>query len=52
MILDKADVQMYDATKEDYVSYSLTKDELTNLQSWMHDATHWDEYYEYMNLHQ
>jgi hypothetical protein len=42
-------VIMYDATKEDYVNYSLNKDEFDTLQAWMHDSTHWDEYYEYMN---
>ena len=52
MILDKADVLMYDTIKEDYISYSLTKDELETLQSWMQDATYWDEYYEYLNYHQ
>jgi hypothetical protein len=49
MILYKAKVTMYDATKEDYVNYSLNKDEFETLQAWMHDSTHWDEYYEYMN---
>jgi len=49
MILDTAKVDMWSDKYEEYISYSLSPEEFTNLNMWMQDLTHWDEYYEYMN---
>jgi hypothetical protein len=49
MILDTAKVDMWSDKYEEYVSYSLSPEEFKNLNLWMQDLTHWDEYYEYMN---
>lgn len=50
--LDKATVLKYDDEIEQYIKYSLSKDQFKSLEAWMNDVTHLDEYYEYMNSYE
>ena len=43
--LKDATVYIYDSVIEDWAFYQVSKDELTNLETWMQECVNWDEYY-------